>query len=52
MNKQNFALSISVGLLAGISFVLATVFNDYIVWIGLFFGVYSIKMVVITLLLK
>lgn len=37
MNKQNFALSISVGLLAGISFVLATVFNDYIVWIGFIF---------------
>ena len=37
MNKQNLALSISVGLLAGISLILATVFNDYIVWVGFVF---------------
>ena len=34
MNKQHLALSLSVGVLGGISLILATAFTHYIVWVG------------------
>lgn len=34
MNKQHLALSLSVGVLGGISLIVATAFTHYIVWVG------------------
>jgi len=34
MNKQHLALSLSVGVLGGISLILANAFSSYILWVG------------------
>ena len=34
MNKQHLALSLSVGVLGGISLIVATAFTHYLVWVG------------------
>ena len=40
MNKQHLALSLSVGVLGGISLILATAFTHYIVWVGFVVGLF------------